>query len=206
MTHRRASVLLLVGILAAMFVAGCSGSSPPSALPAEQAGKAVRYAALGGDDNVGGRDSFADAWPQRLFRSTLSSRSVFVDFADDRSGSAEILASQVGPTVAFHPDVVTITLLDDAERETDPAIVERDLRDVMTRLTRTGATILVGTTPAGIEAVDETAALDAAIRRASAGRATVVDLGSTGDGDRESRAAAIARSFAKVLPRKFTDR
>ena len=163
----------------------------------------MRYVALGGDDNVGDRDSFADAWPQRLFRSTLSSRSVFVNFADDRSGSAEILASQVGPAVAFRPDVVTITLLDDAERETDPAIVEQDLRDVMTRLTRTGATILVGTTPAGIEAGPmRPAALDAAIRRASAGRATVVDLGSTGDGDRESRAAAIARSFAEVLPRE----
>jgi hypothetical protein len=205
-THRRASALLLVGILAALFVAGCSGNSPPSALPAEQAGKGVRYAALGGDDNVGGRDSFADAWPQQVFRSTLSSRSVFVDFADARSGSAEILASQVGPAVAFRPDVVTITLLDDAERGTDPAFVERDLREVMIRLARTGATILVGTTPAGIEAVDATAALDAAIRRASAGRATVVDLESTEGGDRESRAAAIARSFTKALPSRFTAR
>ncbi len=206
MKHRRRVALLLLTLVAAMFVAGCGGSSPPAALPAERAGKSVRYVALGGDDNVGDRESLADTWPQQFFRSNLSRDSVFVNLADGRSGSAEILASQADHAVALRPDVVTITLLDDAERGTDPALVAQDLRDVLMRLTRTRATILVGTTPTGIEAADATAALDAAIRRASAGQATVVDLGDTGSGDRRTRAAAIARAFAAALPEKLSRR
>ena len=204
MTCRRGSALLLVGILAAMVLVGCSGSSPPSALPAEQAGKSVRYVALGVTTTSATASSFADAWPQRLFRSTLSRDSVFVNLAERRSGSAEILASQVGPAVAIRPDVLTITLLDDAERGTDPAIVEENLGAVLSRLGRTGATILVGTTPAGIESAPATAALNAAIRRASAGRATIVDIEGIGGGDRQTTAAAIARAFAAVLPKKLT--
>ena len=59
-----------------------------------------------------------------------------MNLADARSGSAEIMASQVGPALAIHPDVVTITLFDDAERGTDPALVELDLGAVVTRLAR----------------------------------------------------------------------
>ena len=64
----------------------------------------------------------------------------------------------------------------------------------------------MGTTPAGIESAPDTAALDAAIRRASAGRATIVDIEDIGGGDRQTRAAAIARSFAAVMPKKLTKR
>ncbi len=198
----RVRVALAGVLLGVAFAAGCSGGGPPAALPAERAGRGVLYVALGGDDNVGTRATFADAWPQELFRSALSRDSVFVNLADARSGIAEVRAEQLQPAAALRPDVVTITLVDDAERTTDPAIVEADLRAVVTRLDRTpGTTVLVGTTPPGTASPATAAALDAAIRRGVAGRATVVDLGGVGGGDRTAVAAAIAKSFAAALPR-----
>ena len=152
------------------------------------------YVALGGDDNVGSRATVADAWPQRLFRTALSRDSTFVNLADSRSGVAEVRTDQLPEAVALHPDVVTITLLDDAERGTDPAVVEEDLRAVVMRLDRRpGTTVLVGTTPPGVGTDAEAAVLDAAIRRGVAGLATVVDLGGVGVGDRDATAAASRR-------------
>jgi hypothetical protein len=164
----------------------------------------VLYVALGGDDNVGSRATFADAWPQQLFRSALPRDGVFVNLADGRSGIAEVRATQLQDAVALHPDVVTITLLDDAERGTDPTAVEDGVRAVVTRLDRiTGTTVLVGTTPSGTDGQEDTAALDAAIRRGAAGHATVVDLSSVVAGDRTATATAIAAAFAAALPARI---
>ncbi len=200
MTRPARSVAAVLILVVCAMAAGCAGTGPPAALPKEQPGHGVFYVALGGDDNVGSRSTFADAWPQQLFRSALSRESVFVNLADGRSGITEVRSDQLPTAVALHPDVVTITLLDDAERATDPAVVESDVRAVATRLDRiNGTTVLVGTTPPGVGAPDASA-LDAAIRRGAAGHATVVDLGSIAPGDPTETAAGIARAFARALP------
>ncbi len=189
-----ASTVLVVAALA-----GCSGSSTRATLPPEKPGPATVYAALGGDDNVGGRATLAGAWPQRLFRTALAPSAVFVNFADSRSGAAEILSQQVDAAARLKPDVVTVTLIDDAERDTDPGRVEQDLTDIVARLHRDRHTeILIGTIPAGVGTPAQAAALDQAIARAAAG-STVVDLGAVDLRDRSTAPEKIARAFAAAL-------
>ncbi len=202
MTRRARAVAAAVALVAVGLAAGCSGNGPPAALPAERAGRGVLYVALGGDDNVGNRAALAGTWPQRLFRSGLSRDSTFVNLADGRSGIAEVRTDQLPDAVALRPDVVTITLLDDAERDSDPVEVEEDLRAVVTRLDRIDGTttVLVGTTPTGAIPDPGTPGLDAAIRRGAAGHATVVDLDGVDHGDRDETATAIATAFEAALP------
>ena len=200
-TLRRAGMALVTITLAGVLGYGCSGSSQLATLPAERSAVVTRYVALGGDDNLGSRRTFADAWPQRLFRRALPRAAVFVNLADSRSGIVEILADQVDAAIALRPDIVTITVVDDAERETAPSDVERDLTEVLDRVgaARPKARILVGTIPPGTGSPQVANGLDQAIRRAATGRAVVVDLGSIGDSDLDLRNAAIARAFARAL-------
>ena len=188
-------------VLAGALGSGCSGSSQPATFPAEKVGAATRYVALGGDDNLGSRRTFADAWPQRVFRGALPRGAVFVNVADSRSGIAEILTDQVDEAIALRPDIVTITLVDDAERETAPDAVERDLTEVLERLrtARPKARVLVGTIPPGSSSPETADGLDQAIRRAAADRAVVVDLGAVDTSGPDLRNAAIAHAFAAEL-------
>jgi GDSL-like Lipase/Acylhydrolase family len=199
-TAARARWLVVTTVLVVGGLAGCSGSSTRATLPPEQPAKATIYVALGGDDNVGGRATLADAWPQRLFRAALPRAGVFVNFADSRAGAAEILSHQVDDAARLQPDIVTVTLVDDAERDTDPSRVEQDLTGVIERLGRDRHTrILVGTIPAGVGTPEQAAALDQAIATAAAGRATVVDLGAVDLRDRSTAPAKLARAFAAAL-------
>jgi GDSL-like Lipase/Acylhydrolase family len=194
------AVTVAVAVVA-LLAGGCGGSSRPATLGPERPGVATRYVALGGDDNVGSRRSFADAWPQRLFRDSLPRRAVFVNVAASRSGIAEILADQVDDAIGLRPDIVTITLVDDAERATAPGDVERDLTDVLDRFrdARPKATVLVGTIPPGSGPAATVDVLDVVIRRVAAGRAVVVDLGAVDAANGDQRNAAIARAFGDAL-------
>ena len=62
------------------------------------------------------------------------SRTTFVNLAGRREGVADVLARQVDAAVRLRPDLVTITVLDDAELGTDPALVAADLDAVVGRL------------------------------------------------------------------------
>jgi hypothetical protein len=149
-------------------------------VPPESKAPATLYVALGGDDNGGGRNHLADAWPQVLFRTALPPTASFVNLSNPRSGAAEILTREVQPAVALRPDIVTITILDDAERGTDPGLVELDLMRIVRELRTNGKTeIFIGTIPDGT--------------------AAPIALHSVAGSDDETTAAHIARSFAAAL-------
>ena len=170
-------------------------------MPPESKGPATLYVALGGDDNGGGRNHLADAWPQVLFRTALPPTATFVNLSTPRTGAAEILTNEIQPALALRPDIVTITVLDDAERGTAPGLVESDLMRIVTELRVNRKTkIFIGTIPDGAAAPAATQALDQAITRVAAESAvTVVDLHAVTGSDDESTAAHIARSFAAAL-------
>ncbi len=100
------------------------------------------------------------------------------------------------------PDLVTITLLDDAERGSDPDQVEQDLDAVLDRLTKRAATlVLVGTLPDRAADASVVDGLDHAIRAAAAGRdqVKIVDLGSADRPDTPAGAIRTARAFARAV-------
>ena len=57
-----------------------------------------------------------------------------VDLAQPRSTIDEVRTDQVDRAVAVRPDLVTLTLLDDAERDNDPVLVGAALGAVLDRL------------------------------------------------------------------------
>ncbi len=193
--------------VAALLAVGCSGAPVAKALPPETNGRTTLYVSLGGDDNGGGRDNLAGGWPQLLFRSALPQTAVFVNLSNPRSGAAEILSRQVGVAAALRPDIVTITLIDDAERGTDPALVATDLDEVLGRLRADhAARVLVGTIPDGVTTPAATNALNAVITKvAGASDAAVVDLSATQGTSPELTATRIADAFATAIRAKRSD-
>jgi hypothetical protein len=200
MTARRAVACCVVAVAALAGSAGCDDKQ--DAVPGRQAPeRGSVYVALGGDDVFGGRSGLVNGWPQVLFRSALPITSTFVNLADQREGVADIRRRQVEPARALRPDLVTITVVDDAERGTDPTSVEGDLEAVVARLRSGAATrVLVGTLPPDAAAPEVVEQLNAAVTRAatSAG-ATIVDLSGVRSTDPATRGTAIAAAFADAL-------
>jgi hypothetical protein len=193
--------VLAAALAVAALAAACSGAPGERVLPREPKGAATTYVALGGDDVSGRRGTFGGTWPHRFFRTALPITANLVDVSDPRSGIAQIRADQLSPAVAAKPSLATITLLDDAERATDPAAVGADLSAVLDALTAHGATrVLVGTVPDGAAAPAVVASLNQAIRGAAAGRphVRVVDLATVGRIDTPEGATRAAQAFARA--------
>jgi GDSL-like Lipase/Acylhydrolase family len=190
-----------VALLIAALLAACAGSPSESTLPREKKGPAPLYVALGGDDNGAGRRQLAAAWPQILFRTALPRGATFVNLSVPRAGIADVLATEVDEAVRLHPDVVTITMIDDAERGSTADHVEADLTEVVRRLrARRSTKVLIGTIPDGVAEPAITGALDQAIARvATATSSTLVDLGSLAGPRAGSRDERIADAFARAL-------
>jgi len=198
----RRGARVLTGLLAgAVVAAACGGGTSNPTLPPEAKGRPTVYVALGGDDNGAGRRGIAAAWPQVLFRTAFPRTAVFVNLSSPRAGAETMLDTQVGSAVALHPDVVTITVIDDAEHDTSPAVVEQDLTAAIGRL-RAGRSprVLVGTIPNSAAPAPVTQPLDQAIAAAArASGATLVDLGTADGPNDEAMGTQIARSFARAL-------
>jgi GDSL-like Lipase/Acylhydrolase family len=199
--HRRAAPLLAVLLLGAIVVAACSGAPHTTTVPPETKGPATLYVALGGDDNRGDRNALAASWPQLLFRTALPETAVFVNLSNPRSGAADILAAEIPIAIKLHPDIVTITILDDAERGTDPAIVEHDLTDAIHELRAHHTTkILLGTIPDTTVSPATTQALNHTIEHvATDTHVQLVDLQAATGATAHATAANIAHAFARAL-------
>jgi len=192
--------VVTVTIVLALAAAGCSGG-PPAAPVRVATGTPVHYVALGGDDVFGGRRSLASSWPQLLFRNHLPVNATFVNLASPRHGGVEIRRDQLATALRLHPDVVTITLIDDLERATPPQTVQHNLSDIITNLRKIdGVRILVGTAPPDTGTVEARSAFDTAITTAArTGGAEIVDLSRVSASDAELRAQQISETFAQVL-------
>ena len=199
MAARRRLLSTIVGALVLGVLAACGASSGPAALPPEKKGPPFLYVALGGDDNGTGRTTLASAWPQIFFRSDLPRTAQFVNLARPRSGITQILNDEVDHATRLQPDLVTITLIDDAERATPTTTVEHDLAAVLQRLARHHrTTILVGTVPPNVGTSTATEALNQTITRvADAASVTLVDL-PVDNSTSASGAAKIAEIFARA--------
>lgn len=193
-------VALALSALVVLGAAGCTGDGSSSARTPAPAGKSKLYVALGGDDVYGGRRRLTTAWPQHFFRDRLPINATFVNLASPRHGVSEIERDQVSVAVRLHPDLATITVLDDLERGTDPVEVERDLVQILGRLRAVdGLRVLVGTVPPGVAAPADAERLNAAVVEASrVGGGEVVDLSGVDATDPERRATQIAGAFGRV--------
>lgn len=119
----------------------------PAAAPVT--GDPVIYVAIGASETsgVGTEDPFTQAWPKVLWRESLP-EAVLYDLGRPGSTLAEALVEQAGQAGALDPDVVTIWLnVNDMVEQVPVALYERDLRRMLEPLTRTGASVLVATTP-----------------------------------------------------------
>lgn len=194
--------VLVAALVVAVVVTACSGAPDEQVVPKEPRGPATTYVALGGDDVSGGRRSLGSTWPHRLFRTALPITADFVDLSDPRSGIVQIRADQLDRALAAKPSLVTVTVLDDAERRTDPAVVGRELTAVLEALTARASTrVLVGTVPEGAAAPAVVDALNGAIRDAAAGipHVGVVDLATVGRTDTPGGATRAAEAFARAV-------
>jgi hypothetical protein len=191
-----AALVLAVGLVAS----SCGGGGSDATLPPEREGPATVYVALGGDDNGGGRGSLGSSWPHDFFRAAFPRSAVFFNLSSPRAGAAAVLTTEVGEAVGLHPDVVTITVMDDAEHGTAPASVEQDLVNAINRLHGTHTRVLVGTVPDALAPANVVQPLDEAVEAAAqATGATLVDLGTAPGVRDEASGPAIARSFTAAL-------
>ncbi len=189
----------VVACISASTLTACQ-SSPDATPVTRERGHQSLYVALGGDDVYGGRTGLTTAWPQVLFRSSLPISTTFVNLADRRAGVDDVLRRQVDEAQRLGPDLVTVTVSDDAELGTDPAVVQRDLGAIVRRLRAGRTRVLVGTVPPDAAAPAVVAALDAVITSAAKTTgATVVDLGDVRATDPVARNRQIAEAFAAAL-------
>jgi acyl-CoA thioesterase-1 len=134
--------LVLVLVLGA-----CTGgaATKEAAAPAP-----VSYLAVGASETVGvgADDPAAQAWPKVLF-GTLPAGSTYTNVGVSGSTVSEALATQAPEVDRVKPDLATVWLnVNDALRLVPPATYEQQLRDLVHRLRRGGATkVLVANTP-----------------------------------------------------------
>ncbi len=200
MTTRRAAALCVGAVAVLVGLTGCDDTVV--AEPAREArGPSTVYVALGGDDVFGGRRGLVSGWPQVLFRTALPITTTFVNLADEREGVEEVLRRQVEPARALRPDLVTITVLDDAERGTDPAVVESSLETAVARLRDgTGTRVVLGMLPPDSASPEVVAQLNAAIAQAAAvSGASIADLSGVQSTDPAVRGTETAAAFAAAI-------
>ncbi len=196
----RRSVVLLVAVALSGTLASCTDRKEANSATPEQ-GRGSLYVSLGGDDAYGGRSGLLTAWPQVLFRTRLPITTEFVNLADRREGISDVRRRQVEPARELQPDLVTITVTDDAERGTDPAVFEADLDAVVRRL-RDGTTtrVLIASVLPDAGAPEVVVQLNAAVERIAADAgATVVDLSGISATDPTVRGREIAAAFARTI-------
>jgi hypothetical protein len=200
---RRAIANVALVVAVGLVASSCGGGGSEATLPAERRGPATVYVALGGDDNGGGRRPLGSSWPHDFFRTAFPRSAVFFNLSSPRAGAATVLATAVGEAVRLHPDVVTITVMDDAEHGTAAASVEHDLVAAIDRLRGTHTRVLVGTVPDALAPANVVQPIDQAVEAAAqATGATVVDLGSAPGVRDEGSRTAIARAFAATLRKR----
>jgi len=200
MRVRRVIVGSVVVVAAFVGLAGCDGEQ--AATPVREApGRESLYVALGGEDVFGGPGSLVTGWPRVLFRTALPITATFVNLAGPDDGAADVLRRQVEVARELRPDLVTITVVHDAEGGVDAAAVGADLQAVVERLRDgTKTRVLVGTLPPDAAAPDVVAALNAAVTQAAnASGATIVDLSTVRSTDPAVRGSEIASVFAAAL-------
>ncbi len=129
MTRRRPIVVVTTALL--VVLAACNNGGPATTAAREPAGKPLHYVALGGDDAYGARQRLDGSWPQLLFREHLPADATLVNLASPRHGTAEIRDDELPVALRLRPDIVTITALDDLERDTNPAEVQSQLSAII---------------------------------------------------------------------------
>lgn len=195
--------ILTVAAVVATGSGGGGGGARTKTKPAPTSGEAPVYVTLGGRD-VSGNDfgfSFVDVWPQILFRTSFPRDTTHINLGRDNAASAEILLHQVDRAVSVNPDVVAITLFQDATLGTSPDDVERTLGEILDRFGRNGATrVFVGTIPLDVASPDLVVSLNVAIGRVVGVKgATLVELSEVDETDRDARSLQIADAFAAAL-------
>lgn len=134
----RARALACV-VAAAVLVAGvgtaCS-TGHPKTLPAAPPTRPLAFVALGGEDTfgTGAEVRLRNAWPYVFFRTVLPRSATLVNLAAADATADDLLDRQVPEALELHPDLVTISLTDDAFSTTSiPTVIAR-LQDAVHRL------------------------------------------------------------------------
>jgi lysophospholipase L1-like esterase len=97
---------------------------------------------------VGTQDPLREAWPQVFYRQAQPRETVFVNLAIPGATVAEALARQVPEAVELRPALATVWLnVNDLVAGVPPAEYEAQLAEVVGRLRRAGARVLVANTP-----------------------------------------------------------
>jgi hypothetical protein len=137
-----AAVLVLLG---ASSLAACSSDPPVAdgAPPAVVVEAPITYVAIGGRETVnrGLGDGFRRSWTGQVF-GALPRSTVFANLAADGTTVATALRDQVPKAIELKPTVVTVWFSSD-DRGTPPAAYARDLTQVATQLTASGARVLL---------------------------------------------------------------
>jgi lysophospholipase L1-like esterase len=145
--RRPAVTMLVVAFTLAACVDGAGSSIERAAPPVE--GEPVIYVAIGASETagVGTPEPFTEAWPKVLWREALP-EAVLYDLGRPGSTLAEALVDQLGDAVALDPDVVSVWLnVNDIVDRVPADVYGGRLRKLLASIGRTGAVVLVATTP-----------------------------------------------------------
>ena len=144
---RRGRLLGTLGV-AALVLAGCTTAPQTSKAPSKS--KPVVYVAVGASESVrvGLSDPLVNAWTQLFYRGSLKPSAVFVNMAVPDSTALQALQAQTPTAVSLKPTVATVWLnVNDVLGGVDPSVYGRELRSIVSTLSRDGATVLVANTP-----------------------------------------------------------
>jgi acyl-CoA thioesterase I len=144
--RRGAQIVVLTSTLCAC-VGGGGSPIERTAPPVE--GEPVVYVAIGASETagVGTAEPFTEAWPKVLWREALP-EAVLYDLGRPGSTVEEALVEQAGEAVALDPDVVTVWLnVNDLVDRVPIDAYGRGLRALLSSIGRTGAVVLVASTP-----------------------------------------------------------
>lgn len=102
-------------VLSSALLLACSGGQGAGAPTGPSVAAApVTLVTIGGDETAAvdlPRDlAIRESWPQRVFRSSLPQRAVFVNVAFRAATAADALAVQVPDALALHPTIVVVWL------------------------------------------------------------------------------------------------
>lgn len=141
MRLRVARRALVATVLVATVATGCSAGHPKT-LPAAPATRPLAYVALGGEDTFGSGTEvrLRNAWPYVFFRTALPRSATLVNLAATGATTDDLLDRQVPEALQLHPDLVTISIIDDAFSTTAVSTVSARLRQAVQQLRADGRT------------------------------------------------------------------
>jgi lysophospholipase L1-like esterase len=143
--RRRAAA---AAVLVAALLSACTGGHPKT-LPAAPATRPLAYVALGGGDTfgTGAQVRLRNAWPYVFFRTALPRSATLVNLAATDATVDDLLDRQVPEALQLHPDLVTISITDDAFTTTPGSTVAARLQEAVQRLRAGGTRVLVANIP-----------------------------------------------------------